>query len=79
MDTFVITGIAKGAASLAAKLNRNGYDARVCKKTNVVAKGEHKPWAILNGYNTNATQVVPVGEYASQERIDDAIATYGIG
>lgn len=78
METFIITGITEGASSLAAKLNRNGYEARVCKKTNVIAVGSKRPWAILNGYNTRATQVVSVGEYPSQDCIDDAIARYGI-
>lgn len=79
METYVITYITSGASTLAAKLNRHGYEARVCKKTNVIAKGEQQPWAILNGYMTNETQIVPVGEYASQERIDDTISRYGMG
>lgn len=78
MQTFLITAITKNPSSLTRKMQRHGYDARVYKKTNVIAAGNSRPWAILNGYNTIATQVVPLGEHPSKSRIDDAIATYGI-
>lgn len=79
METYVITAIMSGASTLKRKLERHGYyNVRVYQKTNVIATGESQPWAILAGYNSHATQVVPVGEHPTTDRIDDAVSKYGI-
>lgn len=76
MDTYVVTHIRRGAPALAKLLKRNGYySAHVVRKTNVVCEGDQKPWAILSGYMTGDTQVVPVS--GSKESVANAISRYG--
>lgn len=75
-ETFVITNIKKGASALARLLTRSGYDdVHVIRKTNVVCVGNEKPWAILAGYMTGDTQIVPVS--GSKDSIENAISRYG--
>lgn len=70
---WVVTHIRKGAGDLARKMQRHGYySASVYRKTNVIVCGENRPWAILSGYNTSDTQVVPVkSEDAAKQYVKD--------